>query len=130
VLDGAGEPVPDAMVEIWQADASGRYHGDFGWGRCGTDADGRFRFRTVVPGPVPAADGTPRAPHVWVLVFARGLLKPVLTRMSFPGAGADPLLAALEPDERDRLVAAPDGEGRYRFDVHLQGDHQTPFFVV
>ena len=80
VLDGAGEPVPDAMVEIWQADEEGRYRDDFGWGRSGCDADGRFSFTTVKPGRVGEAD----APHVVVMVFARGLLRAVLTRMYFP----------------------------------------------
>jgi protocatechuate 3,4-dioxygenase alpha subunit len=89
VLDGAGDPVPDAMVELWQAGADGRHRADAGWGRCGADADGRFAFRTEKPG---AVDG--QAPHVELLVFARGLLKPVLTRMYFPedAHDADPVL--------------------------------------
>jgi len=124
VLDGAGEPVTDAMVEIWQADASGEYRPDFGWGRCGTDDDGRFRFVTVKPGRV---DG--QAPHVCVLVFARGLLRPVLTRMYFPDEAndADAVLGTVPAEERALLVAGPDGDV-LRFDVRLQGDGQTPFF--
>jgi protocatechuate 3,4-dioxygenase, alpha subunit len=128
VLDGAGEPVPDALVETWQADPEGRYRGDFGWGRSGTDDDGSFRFVTVKPGPV---DG--QAPHLVVLVFARGLLKPVLTRMYFPGEPSnetDPVLAAVPGDQRSTLVAEPDGEGGLRFDVRLQGDRQTAFFAL
>jgi protocatechuate 3,4-dioxygenase, alpha subunit len=126
VLDGAGEPVPDAMVEIWQADESGAYRGDFGWGRCGTDGEGRYAFATVKPG---AVEG--QAPHLVVLVFARGLLKPLLTRMYFPddALGADPLLSALADDERETLVAEPDGDA-LRFDIRLQGDRQTTFFAL
>jgi len=124
VLDGAGDPVSDAMVEIWQADESGEYRPDFGWGRCGTNDDGRYRFVTVKPGPV---DG--QAPHVVVLVFARGLLKPVLTRMYFPDEenGADPVLATVPAGERALLVAAPVADVLL-FDIRLQGDEQTPFF--
>jgi protocatechuate 3,4-dioxygenase alpha subunit len=108
VLDGAGDSVPDAMVELW--------HAELGWARCGTDRDGRFAFTVS------------RAPHLNVMVFARGLLKPVLTRMYFPGEG-DSLLAALPPDDRTTLIAAADGEG-FRFDIRLQGDRQTAFFAV
>jgi protocatechuate 3,4-dioxygenase alpha subunit len=127
VLDGAGEPIPDAMVEIWQADASGAYRGDFGWGRCGTDADGGYVFSTEKPG---AVDG--QAPHVNVMVSARGLLKPVWTRMYFPDDDAnasDPVLSALPDADRATLVAEVDGDG-FRFDIRLQGDRQTAFFAV
>ena len=126
VLDGAGEPVPDAMVETWQADERGEYRTDFGWARCGTDLEGRFLFRTAKPGRV---DG--QAPHLEVLVFARGLLKPVLTRMYFPDEdnGADPVLATVAPERRATLVAVPEGDG-LRFDVHLQGERETVFFAV
>ena len=124
MLDGAGDPVSDAMVEIWQADASGEYRPDFGWGRSGTDDEGRYRFVTVKPG---AVDG--QAPHVSVLVFARGLLKPVLTRMYFPDEanGADPVLATVPAGERGLLIAAPVGDVLL-FDIQLQGEEQTPFF--
>jgi protocatechuate 3,4-dioxygenase, alpha subunit len=128
VLDGAGDPVPDAMVEIWQADAGGSYSGAFGWGRSGTDDEGRYSFRTVKPG---AVDG--QAPHLVVLVFARGLLKPVLTRMYFADEAeanaADPVLAALAPADAATLVAEADGD-RLRFDVRLQGERQTAFFEL
>ena len=120
VLDGAGAPVPDSMVELWQAET--------GWARCGADDDGAFRFDTVRPR---AAGG--QAPHIEVLVFARGLLKAVRTRIYFPDEeeanAADPLLAALDPVERATLVAVPDA-GRLRFDVHLQGERQTAFFAL
>jgi protocatechuate 3,4-dioxygenase alpha subunit len=126
VLDGAGEPVADAMVEIWQADEDGRYRPDFGWGRSGCDADGRYTFVTRKPGPV---DG--QAPHLTVMVFARGLLKPVLTRMYFPdedGANAaDPVLTGVE--DPSRLVARPSDDG-VEFDIHLQGECETVFFTV
>jgi len=125
VLDGAGEPVFDAMVEIWQADAEGGHREGFGWGRSGTDADGRYGFVTVKPG----GDG---APFVTMLVFARGLLKPVMTRIYFPDEPAndsDPLLAALSEAERAGLTAVAENGGM-RFDVHLQGDRQTTFLAL
>jgi protocatechuate 3,4-dioxygenase alpha subunit len=122
VLDGAGEPVPDAMVEIWQADESGAYRGDFGWARCGTDADGGFAFTIVRPGRV-----GDQAPHLNVQVFARGLLKQVHTRMYFPGDEPDELLRSVEPERRGTLVARAE-DGGLRFDVHLQGDDETVFF--
>jgi protocatechuate 3,4-dioxygenase, alpha subunit len=126
VLDGSGAPVPDAVVEIWQADESGAYRSDFGWGRCGTDAEGEFRFTTVEPGGVEE-----QAPHLVVLVFARGLLKPVLTRLYFPGnPGAndrDPVLSRIA--EPTRLVAVHDGADLW-FEIRLQGDGQTPFFSL
>ncbi len=128
VLDGEGAPVPDAMVELWQADATGGHRDGFGWGRCGTDADGAYAFLTLRPGPLRPGE----APRFELLVFARGLLKPLLTRAYLPGEPAneqDPVLAAIDPGERATLVAAADGEG-LRFDVHLQGERQTAFFAA
>jgi protocatechuate 3,4-dioxygenase alpha subunit len=126
VLDGAGEPVPDAMVEIWQADEDGRYSPDFGWGRSGCEEDGRYSFVTRKPGAV-AGQG----PHLTVMVFARGLLKPVLTRMYFPDEeeanAADPVLTAV--DDASTLVARAADDG-LEFDIRLQGDGETVFFVV
>ena len=126
VLDGAGEPVPDAVVEIWQADEEGRYRPDFGWGRSGCDQEGRYAFVTGKPGSV---DG--QAPHLTVLVFARGLLKPVLTRMYFPDEQeantGDPVLAAL--DDGSSLIARPTADG-LEFDIRLQGEDETVFFAV
>jgi protocatechuate 3,4-dioxygenase, alpha subunit len=126
VLDGAGDPVPDALVEIWQADEQGRYRADFGWGRSGCDLDGRYAFVTVKPGSVEG-----QAPHLTMLVFARGLLKPVLTRMYFPDEQAanadDPVLAAL--DDGSSLIARPTNGG-LEFDIRLQGEAETVFFAV
>jgi protocatechuate 3,4-dioxygenase, alpha subunit len=134
VLDGAAEPVSDAMVEIWQADETGAYRGDFGWGRCGTDADGRFSFLTVKPGPVPGANGEQQAPHLVVLVFARGLLKPVLTRMYFPDEpdanAADPVLGGIDDARARETLIAAEAEDGLRFDIRLQGDRQTTFFAL
>jgi protocatechuate 3,4-dioxygenase, alpha subunit len=129
VLDGDGEPVPDAMVEVWQADPGGRYVEGFGWARSGCDADGRYSFVTVKPGRVPDGSGGLQAPHLSLLVFARGLLKPVRTRMYFPeeeSNAEDRVLTSLPEEERARLIARPGLE----FDVRLQGPEQTPFFAV
>jgi protocatechuate 3,4-dioxygenase alpha subunit len=134
VIDGAGDGVPDAVVEVWQAGADGTYRSDWGWGRSGADAQGGYSFSTVKPGPVPGPGGTTQAPHLVLLVFSRGMLKPLLTRMYFPDEAeanaADPVLSAI-PDDGDRatLVATAEG-GDVRFDVHLQGDRQTTFFAL
>jgi protocatechuate 3,4-dioxygenase alpha subunit len=145
VYDGAGEVVPDAMVEIWQADTAGRYdhptdyredislHEDFsGFGRSGTDAGGEFSFLTVKPGPVPGPDGKVQAPHVMVSVFARGLLKRLVTRIYFPDEevanAVDPVLSSIEDPELRRTLIARDEGDALRFDIHLQGDGQTAFF--
>jgi protocatechuate 3,4-dioxygenase alpha subunit len=147
VLDGVGEVVPDAMLEIWQADSAGHYaHPDdtrndlplaemfSGFGRCGTDAEGKFAFVTIKPGPVPGPDGRPQAPHISVSVFARGLLKRLVTRIYFPDEevanATDPVLASIDdPDLRATLVARA-VDGGLRFDIRLQGDRQTAFFDV
>jgi protocatechuate 3,4-dioxygenase alpha subunit len=129
VTDGAGEAVPDALIETWQADAAGRFAGsaDFrGYGRCPTDADGGFHFLTVKPGPVAG-----RAPHIDVILFARGLLINLVTRIYFPDEeeanAADPAFAAVDPERRSTLVAHKDGD-TLRFDIRLQGEHETVFF--
>lgn len=135
VFDGAGAPVPDGMIEIWQADRDGRYGTKAfpGFGRSGTEDAGRFEFVTVKPGRVPWPEGGLQAPHVAVGIFARGLLKRVVTRLYFPDEsdanGEDPVLAALSPLQRESLVAVPDGDA-LRFDIHLQGPSQTTFFAV
>ena len=136
VLDGAGEPVPDALLEIWQAGpdsvppvAEGALvrdgHDFAGFGRCPTDRAGHYWFSTLKPGGP--------APHIAVAVFARGLLRQVVTRIYFPderGNRTDPVLSAVPEDRRDTLVAVRDGERSYRFDVLLQGDRETVFFAV
>jgi protocatechuate 3,4-dioxygenase alpha subunit len=132
VIDGQGEPVPDAMVELWQADEQGRYRPDFGWGRSGTDAEGRYSFLIRKPGRVRDDEGGLQAPHLSLLVFARGLLKPVRTRVYFPDEAAngdDRVLAALPEDDRTTLIARA-RNGGLEFDVRLQGDAQTTFFTV
>ena len=142
VYDGAGNPVTDAMVEISQAGpaTSGEnpdtFDGAFSdWGRSGTTDGGRFSFVTLRPAPVPTPDGTPQAPHVDVVVFARGLLRQVVTRLYFPDEGdanaADPTLSSIDDaDLRGTLLARDEGDGAYRFDVRLQGENQTAFFEL
>ena len=141
VYDGAGDTVPDAMVEIWQANQAGRYYDRedsspdperfSGFGRSGTDSSGKFSFVTIKPGPVPAPDGTPQAPHVMVSVFARGLLKRLVTRIYFPDEveanARDPVLASIEDPEFRSTLVANDGGDVLRFDIHLQGENQTAF---
>jgi protocatechuate 3,4-dioxygenase alpha subunit len=147
VYDGEGKPVSDAMVEIWQANGAGRYNdpkddrqdlpldeGFSGFGRSGTDAGDRFSFVTIKPGPVPLPDGGMQAPHIMVSVFARGLLKRVVTCIYFPDekeANAhDPVLSSVEdPEFRSTLVARDEGDV-LRFDIHLQGENQTAFFEL
>lgn len=150
VLDGKGNPVPDSMIEIWQANAAGRYrhHEDDrddapldetfrGFGRTGTDKDGTFRFHTVKPGPVPGLGNAWQAPHIVVCVFARGMLSHAYTRLYFSDEaeanGADPVLGAVDAGRRPTLVAERvQSQGRtvYRFDIRLQGEGETVFFDV
>jgi protocatechuate 3,4-dioxygenase, alpha subunit len=147
VYDGEGEPVSDAMVEIWQANQVGRYNdpaddredlpldeGFSGFGRSETDAGGRFSFVTVKPGPVPDPDGGTQAPHIMVSVFARGLLKRVVTRIYFPDeeeANAnDTVLSSTEDLEFRRTLVARDEGNALRFDIYLQGENQTAFFEL
>jgi protocatechuate 3,4-dioxygenase alpha subunit len=145
LLDGAGDPVPDGMIEIWQANAAGRYahpadareevpleEGFRGFGRSATDDAGRYELVTVKPGRVPWVDGRLQAPHLLVGVFARGLLRRVATRMYFPGESSndeDPVLLGLEPEERATLTARAE-DSAVRFDIVLQGAGQTTFFAV
>ena len=135
VTDGAGAPVPDALLEIWQADAdgvvptaAGSLHRDgwtfTGWGRASTDEDGHYGFTTVKPGAVQPDS----APFIAVTVFARGLLNRLFTRVYLPGAelAQDRLLNSVPADRRHTLIAAPD-KGGLRFDIRLQGDDETVF---
>jgi protocatechuate 3,4-dioxygenase, alpha subunit len=148
VRNGAGEPLPDAMIEIWQANAAGRYNHpadtqakpldpDFcGFGRCGTNADGQFHFKTIKPGAVPGRGNSLQAPHINFAIFARGLLKQLYTRLYFadePANENDPVLA-LVPEARRQTITAnrsngPDGPV-YRFDIVLRGEGETVFFDV
>jgi protocatechuate 3,4-dioxygenase, alpha subunit len=146
LFDGAGEPVPDGMVEIWQANPAGRYahpaddrteleleEGFLGFGRCGTVLAGAFEFVTVKPGRVPWPEGGLQAPHLEVGVFARGLLKHAVTRLYFPDEveanAADPVLSRLDGAARSTLVAVSE-DGGLRFDIRLQGPGHTTFFAV
>ncbi len=150
VLDGAGEPVPDALVETWQADTdSGFDHPDDprgaarpatpgfrGFGRSATDQDGSFRIVTIRPGPLPCPAGGTEAPHLDVSVFARGLLDRVVTRIYLADEAqanaADPVLSAIaEPERRQTLLAMPgDLPDTFRFDIRLRGERETVFFDV
>jgi protocatechuate 3,4-dioxygenase alpha subunit len=151
VLDGAGEPVPDALVETWQAGPDGRFsHPDDpradrggqprtfrGFGRCPTGPDGSYRIVTMKPGPLPCPDGGTEAPHLDVSVFARGLLDRLVTRIYFPDESvansADPVLCSLDDQALAATLiaqAAPDTPGELRFDIRLQGDRETVFFDV
>jgi len=140
VLDGAGEPVPDALIESWQADpaghlvrggsgAAGGSAGFRGFGRCPTDQSGGWAIRTVKPGPVDPS----QAPHLSLSIFARGLMNRVVTRVYFadePAANAaDPVLSRLPEPARQTLLATPTGDG-YALDIHLQGPHETVFFQL
>jgi protocatechuate 3,4-dioxygenase, alpha subunit len=147
VTDGEGDAVDDALIEIWQANAAGRYahpedarediplEGGFtGFGRCSTDAEGRFEFLTVKPGAVPGPDGRQQAPHIDVSVFARGLLNRLVTRIYFPDEGeanaTDPVLSLIDDDARRETLIARQDDGALRFDIRLQGDGETTFFVI
>jgi protocatechuate 3,4-dioxygenase alpha subunit len=127
VLDGAGEPVTDALVEAWQADGDGSYAPGL-FGRSDTRDAGRFELVTVKPA---AVDG--QAPHLEISVFARGLLKRVVTRMYFPGEpenAVDPVLAQVPDERRSTLVAVLEEDRSLRFDIRLQGEGETVFFEL
>jgi protocatechuate 3,4-dioxygenase alpha subunit len=147
VTDGRSDAVDDALIEIWQANAAGRYahpedtredlpleDGFTGFGRCATDQEGRFEFLTIKPGRVPGPDGRLQAPHIDVSVFARGLLNRLVTRIYFPDEAEanadDPVLSLIEDEaERETLIATQD-DGSLRFDIRLQGEGETIFFVI
>ncbi len=146
VLDGDGVPVPDAQLELWQADDKGRFAGfdpgesgataeDFqGFARIPTDERGVFRFHTIRPGTVVTLEGTSQAPHIVVLLFMRGLLKHLVTRIYFandPRNTGDPVLLTVPPERRQTLLAEPTAEQpeQYRWDIRLQGENETVFFA-
>lgn len=139
VFDGAGNPISDALIEIWQADAMGRYahpadprgsNSTFkGFGRCGTGTDpqNRYWFNTVKPGSVDSG----QAPHLNVIVSMRGMLLHAFTRMYFPDEPAnamDKVLNAVPAGRRGTLIATHVSGNVYRFDIHMQGDNETVFF--
>jgi protocatechuate 3,4-dioxygenase alpha subunit len=152
LLDGAGLPVPDGLIETWQADPDGRFaHPDDprgaaepveaafrGFGRCPTGPDGGYRIVTLRPGPLPSPDRSTEAPHLDVSVFARGMLNRVVTRIYFcdeqEANAADPVLTAIaDPDRRATLIATVQTGGppaEFRFDIRLQGARETVFFDV
>ena len=146
VFDADNAPVNDAMIEIWQADAAGRYahpadsrrpNAKFtGFGRCGTDEQGRYSFSTIKPGGMPGPDGKQQAPHIVVAVFARGLPRHAYTRIYFAeenGNANDPILALVPADRRGTLIAKRSeqaGQTVYSFDIKLQGENETVFFDI
>ncbi len=147
VFDGTGTVLRDAMVEIWQADAAGLYPSanetrgaadpNFtGWGRSAGDMDtGEFTFETVKPGQVPWPDGRMQAPHITVWIVARGINLGLQTRLYFEDAAeanaVDPILSRIEHQNRvPTLLAKLEKDGSYRFDIHLQGPHETIFFDI
>jgi protocatechuate 3,4-dioxygenase alpha subunit len=147
VIDGDNKPINDSMLEIWQADAQGRYASPIdkralpnasfkGFGRVGTDADGAYSFETIKPGPVPGIDGKMQAPHILMAVYARGMLRQSYTRIYFADedANGEDGILALVPAERRATLIAPrttrDGQTVYRFDINMQGDRETVFFEV
>jgi protocatechuate 3,4-dioxygenase alpha subunit len=145
LTDGTGTPIPDGLVETWQADPGGRFDhpddprgavrpdttGFRGFGRSQTVNGGHWQVRTVKPGPVPTPDGGTEAPHLDVSVFARGMLDRTVTRIYFPEDGeahaTDPVLQAVDPARRHTLIATK-VDGGYRFDIRLQGEDETVFF--
>jgi protocatechuate 3,4-dioxygenase alpha subunit len=144
VLDGEGQPVVDAMIEIWQANTHGRYdHPEDGqdkpldpafkgFGRTETDAEGRYWFATIKPGPVPGPGNTLQAPHIGVVVFARGMPIHTYTRIYFADEAAnatDPVLTSIaDGGRRGTLITGLDGDASYIFDIVLQGAGETVFF--
>jgi protocatechuate 3,4-dioxygenase alpha subunit len=145
VFDGDGAPVPDALIEIWQANAAGRYaspddprsdlpldEGFIGFGRAATLDDGSYCFRTIRPGAVPGPGNSLQAPHIAVGVLGRGLTRRLVTRLYLPdseGLEADPILALVPPARRGTLIAERSTDQNfYRFDIVLQGERETVFF--
>lgn len=140
VTDAENQPLPDALLEIWQADSAGRHDpsgncGFIGFGRSSTSDTGEYHFRTVLPGRTAGPGDSLQAPHIAVSVFGRGLLKRLVTRLYFEGEASnaeDPILALVPDDRRDTLMARPvaGSPGIWRFDIVLQGEHETVFFDI
>ena len=144
VLDGGGLPIPDAVVEIWQANAEGKYpHPDDpqdkplepgfrGFGRIPTDEEGYFGFSTIKPGSVPGPDGQMQAPHLVIGLLMRGLLKGLVTRAYFPDEplnATDPILKLVAAERRETLVlhASESEKNLLTWEIHMQGDRETVF---
>ena len=142
--DGARRPLTDGLIEVWQADADGRYrHPEdaasssadphfWGYGRVDTGDEGRYRLETIKPGRVAGPSGTLQAPHILISVYAPGILTRFTTRLYFegdPGNDTDPVLLLVPAHRRSTLMATRDGSG-YRFDIVLQGENETVFFDV
>ena len=147
VLDGDGKTINDAMLEIWQADAQGRYASPAdsrarsnalfkGFGRSATDKDGVYSFDTIKPGAVPGPNGTLQAPHIVFCIFSRGMLRQIYTRLYFPDEAAnagDPILGLVPAERRATLIAHKETRGTetvYRFDIRVQGEDETVFFDI
>ena len=143
LLDGAGAPIDDGLIEIWQADADGHYPhpedargGDVdpayvGFGRVATGRPGTFTFHTIKPGRVAGPDGREQAPHVLVSVMARGIMSRCWTRIYFddePSNAEDGILQRVPAERRGTLLARATAPGHYRFDIVVQGEHETVFF--
>ena len=142
IVDGDGKAIPDAMLEIWQADSAGRYahprdtamraNTSFkGFGRADTDAMGGFVFDTIKPGAVAGPGGKMQAPHIVMAVFARGMLRHLYTRIYFDNEtanAADPILALVPADRRGTLIAKRGTDGAYTFNIRIQGADETVFF--
>jgi protocatechuate 3,4-dioxygenase alpha subunit len=148
LLDGAGAPISDSLIEIWQANAAGRYNhpadnrkevalepGFTGFGRCMTDEDGRFSFDTIKPGRVPGLGNRLQAPHIGLIIQARGVQSHVYGRLYFSDEqdanGEDPVLSTVEKSRRGTLIARREDSGSaavYHFDIHMQGADETVFF--
>lgn len=147
IVDGDGQPINDAMLEIWQADGQGRYTSPRdsralpntkfkGFGRSATDKNGVFGFDTIKPGSVPGPNGKPQAPHIVFCIYSRGMLRQVYTRMYFADEasnGTDPILAIVPEDRRGTLIARKEMKGDvpvYRFNIRVQGENETVFFDI
>jgi len=147
ITDGDGMPINDAMIEIWQADAQGRYasprddrarpNTQFkGFGRSATDKNGVYSFDTIKPGAVPGPNGQQQAPHIVVCIYSRGMLRQVYTRLYFEGEAAnnaDPILKLVPAERRGTLIAHKEsrgGQALFRFDIRVQGEGETVFFDI
>ena len=147
VFDGDLQPIPDALLEIWQANSYGKYaHPDDqqdkplepgfrGFGRIATDDDGRFHFTTIKPGPVPGRGGEEQAPHLLVTLMMRGLLRGLFTRIYFPEEplnASDPILQSVDPVRQETLLLCPEANdpGHFTWEIHMQGENETVFFEL